>query len=95
MNAPSANRNRRTKWDRLDKRGKKKIKHARIGPYLYCEHRTGSGMRTWICPRPDNFGRNCRPQTIWNSPALQHCMDRFYAEIDRRLAMSEKRGRAN
>lgn len=75
----------------MQKNYKKEIHRVHIGRVVFCERRTGSGIRTWKIWRPPNFGNNHRRQTIWNSPALQRCLDRFYDEIDYRLLMSERR----
>ena len=79
----------RGSWGRTPKTKKRVIKHPVIGTMLECELRTGSGVKRWTCPRPANFGHLVR-ESIWCSPALKRCMDRFYDEVDYRIYMSEK-----
>ena len=79
----------RGRWGKPRKIDKSKIVHPVIGTKLECELRTGTGVRRWTCQRPPNFGQHIR-QSIWCSPALKRCMDRFYDEVDYRIYMSEK-----
>ena len=81
----------RGKWARRPKpKGKDAIRHVRIGRVLYHELRTGSGTKTWKSWRPPDIGQTVRPQTVWNSPALAHCLDGFYGKVDALIAQHER-----